>query len=88
MSKQGLEVGFLQGTRRHARKIAILAGVADEHARPRAGRRGLQGETAFGRQPLLQLGQKRTGVRIFELDWRAALIEQDRLLAIDLGQPE
>ena len=47
---------------------------------------GLLGEAAFGRQPLRQLGQKCARVRILQLDPRTALVEQDRLLAVAVGQ--
>ena len=48
--------------------------------------RGLLGEAALGRQSLRQLAQKCAGVRILQLDPSTALVEQDRLLAVAVGQ--
>src|SRR5262249_60606359 len=82
----GLEAGAVESFAKPRRKRTVFAGVADENARTGPQRRRLWNNSAFGRQPLGEFSKEFADVGVFNLDARAALVEQYRPLAVAFRQ--
>src|SRR5262249_8497796 len=82
----GLEAGAVESFEKPGRKRAVFAGVADENAWTGAHRRRLWNNSAFSLQPMGEFSKKFADVDVFNLDARAALVEQYRPLAVAFRQ--
>src|SRR5215831_19332531 len=82
----GLEAGAVESFEKPGRKRAVFAGVADENARTGPQRGRLGNNAAFSRQPLRKFSKEFADIGVFDLDARAALIEQYRPLSVAFRQ--